>query len=176
MKKALRKRLTLTASFCCLLALFITLPAASGYGSNWNNATEISNGTTNEWSTTNGDIYYKICCNAGDNLSVTLIHYGGGQDLDLVLYHPNHTLIDGSYFSSINDQVNTTCAESGFHFVKVYPFAGTTPFQVTLIVSGATGTDCAGIPGFEVIPTLVGLIAATVLALMLLRSRKQILP
>ncbi len=175
MKKDLRKRLILTATLCGLLALFITLPTSFGYGTSFASATEVQNGTTNESLLTTSYVYYKICCSYGDSLSVTLTWYSG-YDLDLRLYDPSRTSVDSSSSSGVDDVCTESTLVSGWYYIRVSYYSGSIPALITLIITGATGINCpTPIPGFELISTLVGLIAATFLAVILLKSRKKIL-
>jgi len=178
MKKGLRKRLILTFTLCTLFTLFITLPQASGYGTSVATATTIVNGTTNEQMYTTSYAYYKVCCSAGDSLSVTLTHYGGGTDLDLKIYDIGGNQLDSSSSSTTDDECNITAPTNDYFIIRVSHYSGVVPLTINLIVTGATGSGCVMpsiIPGFEVLPTLFGLIAATFLALMILKSRRQIL-
>jgi hypothetical protein len=171
-----RKKSVLIAVFCSL-TLFIALPISSGYGISMQGATPITNGITNEQMTTTEYAYYKICCSMGDNLSVTLTYYGGGTDLDLVIFNRSGSILDSSYHSSSDDSCSVICSSSGYYYIDVINYANIVPSTINLIVSGATGSGCTSyrIPGFEIIITLVGLIAATFLGLILLKSRKVIL-
>ena len=176
MKKGLRKRLILTATLCGLFALFIMLPVSFGYGTSFNNATEISNGITNEVMLSDYIVYYKICCSAGDTLSVNLTDYGGSYDLDLAIISPDMTTVLDYSNTAGDEYCTTSCSSLGWYYIRVHNFAQIVPSTITLTVAGATGSGCpVGIPGFELISTLIGLIAATFLAVILLKGRTQIL-
>ena len=175
MRKDLRKRLIITASFCCLFTLMLAVPTSSGYGTSFSSATTITNGVTNESLLTTADVYYKICCVVGDNLYVVLTWYSG-NDLDLRIQDPTKSTVDSSSNIGTDDTCSETCQRSGWYFIEVDYYSGGIPALITLTVTGATGNVCTlGIPGFELISTLFGLMAATFLAVFLLKGRKLIL-
>lgn len=138
------------------------------YGTSFNSAEEIENGTYNKTLYGGDDAYYKIYCQRGDRLEVTLTMQAG-SDLDLYIYDHKYELVD---WSITTDDYPEECGEdievNGWHYIKVYryePESGTVAF--TLVISGASGRM---IPGFGIMLVLISL---GVLGLLLNKKKRS---
>lgn len=165
------KKIILYFSILLIVSFSILIPATIGYGSSVYNAEQKTNGTYNETLLSDDNsAYYKVFCNPGDDLTVTLTVNYPTYNLDLILYNQTYDSVDTSFLYADVDTVSDIVEESGAYYIIVLrydPPTGNVPFE--LVISGATGTG--GIPGFEIISLLVVIIST--ISVIYLRIRRN---
>jgi len=113
-----------------------------GESNNISNALAICSGRTvsgqvNEF--TDRDDVYKISVNSGQRL--TILMNGTGDDADLFLYSPDATdvhtdaRIATSEDTGNNESINIVVFTSGFWYVDVYSYSGTSNYNLTASIS-----------------------------------------
>jgi len=104
-----------------------------------------------------GFAYYKVYCNLGDYLVVTVEVDYPSDDIDLFLYDSLELLEDVSSISGDFDTVNAYPNSITYYYIVVDRYTPSTGFiPFTLTIEGATGI---AIPGFEIISLLIAVIS-----------------
>jgi hypothetical protein len=109
-----------------------------GESDNISDALSVSSGQTvcGQVSDADRDDVYKIYLTTGQQLTVSMS--GSGGDADLYLYPPGSTNVNIDPWTDIsvndgNDEyIQRTIGETGFWYVDVYSFSGTTEYSVTV--------------------------------------------
>jgi len=149
----------------------------SGYGTSFDNAEVITNGTYVDISFPSGqdNAYYKIYCKRNNNLQVTLSDFGHPTfDLDLLIYDPFEDLVDSSSNIIATESCSESCDVSGHYYIRVEKddccggSSGTTLF--TLSISGASGSP--GIPAFDILFVITGLLSTLGILLLISKQKK----
>jgi len=139
-----------------LVVFCLLLPIASGYGATIDLAETISPGTHSLiLYASHDDAYYKISCPSGQNLSVSLSYSYPTFDLNLLLYDPSQTQVDVSSEFDPPDEVEFINTTNGFYYIRVARFTGDENADFTLTIT-LTGTN--GVPGFDVLLIIYGLL------------------
>ncbi len=166
-----KKRIAIV-SILMLTTFFLIIPSSLAYGTSFADALIIRNGEYYETLDYNDDsAFYKVFCRARDSLQVTLSVNYPTYNLNPYLYNSSYILVDSSTDAATNDYVEGDPSTRGFFYIEVRrssPSIGPIPFR--LIISGTTGL--AGIPGFEIISLLIGVIS--IIFLIYLKMRRQI--
>ena len=154
------------ASFCLLI------PTSLGYGSGFYDAETKINGLHSETLLDyDDDAYYKVLCDSGDSLKVTLQVDSSFYDLDIYLYDSYQLLEDSSFNTGNFDDVFGYPDTDGYYYIQVErysPYSGDVPF--TLTITGARGIT---IPGFDIITLLIGVISVSgIICLKIKRKQK----
>ena len=150
------KKGVLISSLFILLSIFLILPISHGYGSSFGTAETITTGTRIEplYSSDNY-AYYKVDCSQGNYLMVSLT-FSPSFDLDLRLYDPAESYVDGSTSSTGgSEHCSELCSSSGYYYIKVSRYDGIGDVSMTITVSITTG-----VPGFEGIYILFALMVS----------------
>lgn len=166
------KKLILFVSVLFLASFCLLIPTSLGYGSGFSDAETKINGlhseTLNEY---DDDAYYKVLCDSGDSLKVTLQVESSSYDLDIYLYDSNQFLEDSSFSTGSFEDVWGYPDIDGYYYIQIErysPSYGDIPF--TLTISGAGGIT---IPGFDIIALLIGVISVSgVICLQVKRKQK----
>lgn len=122
--------------------------------------------------------FYKIYCNSGDYLIVTLTVDYPTYDLNIDIYDHNYDFQEGSYNTGAIDEVSDIVISKGYYYIRIIidfgdPPTGDVPF--TLVISGSTWSPPASsIPGFEIITLLIGLIPIVGLIYLRIKRKKEI--
>ncbi len=171
MKKEVKKKLILTSACCLLMAFLVLLPPAVGYGSDFNTAEALSNGTHNKTILAADDeAYFKVECTAGTTLDVFVSFNDGIFSVELFLYNPSQVSFSSDIGGTSPISLSNTIVTSGTHYLRFNRFSGAGDIALVIIIEGAN----PGIPGFEMLTTLLGLIASIGLILLIFRNRIQI--
>jgi hypothetical protein len=166
-----KKKIVFISILIFLASFFFTIPSSLAYGSSFNNALTIQNGTYYEILDYYDDYaYYKVFCRPGDSLFVVLTVDYPSYDLDLYLYDSSNYLEDSSTDAADDDYVYGYPTTRGAYYIRVTRYSPSTGFvDFTLQVSGATGSEI--IPGFEIYSLLVVIIST--IALIYLRIKRK---
>jgi len=158
----------LIASFC------LVIPTSLGYGTAYISAETKTSGTYYETLAIYDDnAYYKVFCNPGDLLQVTIIYDSMDYDLDLDLYTQARIFEDGSASTGDTDTVHANPNIACHYFIVVRRFSGSGSIQFTLDISGATGQEV--IPGFELISLLLVVISVIGVVYLKIRKKKKVI-
>jgi hypothetical protein len=118
------------------------VPAAPGDSDNIANALTICSGQAVSGVVTNGsdwDDVYKIQVEAGRQLTISM--NGSGGDADLYLFAPGSTDVntnspaDTSAQDGNNESIQYTVPGTGYWYIDVYAYSGTTNYNVTVTVN-----------------------------------------
>jgi hypothetical protein len=157
MKNASKKAMMLGFAIA-IVSLLAGIPLAKGYGLDFGSAETITTGTHSDYLySSDYRAYYKISCNQGQHLSVTLTYSSASPDYDLMLYDTNQNFIseDDSGMSKTSLSVQTICSKSGYYYIKVWE-NGVGDQLISLNVQQTT----AMVPGYDVTYTLLSIISA----------------
>ncbi|MFX1492703.1 MAG: hypothetical protein ACFFBZ_00310 [Promethearchaeota archaeon] len=154
------------ASFCVLI------PISLGYGYGFSDAEIKRNGIYNEELDYYDDYaYYKVYCRPGDYLVVDIQVGYPTYDVDLDLYDEYYLTVDSSSSDSTYDTVYTYSYSRTHYYISVErDFPSTGYISFTLTISGATGS---AIPGFEIIPLLIGIISVSCVIYLRVKRKKK---
>ncbi len=161
MRKELRTYLLLIILFCCFFTFF-RVPHSRSYGTGFDNAEVITNGTHYNISfpVDSLNAYFKIYCSINDSLQVTLSDFGHPTfDLDLYLYNRYKELVNSSAGVTASESCNGTAGINGYFYIRIEKenccggSTGETQFNLTIF--GATGSP--QIPSFKFVQIFLGL-------------------
>jgi len=117
------------------------LPAPPGESDNVNDALTVCSGQTvsGQVSDADWDDVYKIWTMANQQLTISM--NGSGGDADLFLFPPGSTDVDSdpwaaeSAFDGNDEFIQYTVLESGFWYIDVFSYSGSTNYNVTITLS-----------------------------------------
>ena len=90
----------------------------------------------------NGNDYFAVDLNQGQDLTVSMYFVHGDADLDLEVYDPNQNLVSDSQSTTDSEQVSITAQQSGTHYIRVYSFGdGTAPYTLDISLSETGDTE-----------------------------------
>src|SRR5271157_4625040 len=141
------KRSLVIAGVIVVIGFFAFAPLSNGYGTDFSSAEIISTGTTVESFGSQSSVYaayYKVNCNTGSTLKVSLTYLHASSSFDLTLYDPNQSYLtdqDGAY-TQISLSVQTVCKTSGYFYIRCWE-DGSGVDTLTLNV------QITAIPGFD---------------------------
>jgi len=168
-----KKRVAIISILMFLTTFFLIIPSSLAYGSSFSDALTIRNGEYHEMlNDYDNSAYYKVFCRTRESLQATLSINYPTYNLNLYLYNSSYILVDSSTDAATNKYVQGDASTRGFFYIEVRrssPSIGAIPFR--LIISGTTGL--AGIPGFEIISLLIGVISIIFLIYLKIRRQKD---
>ena len=171
MKPQMHQKLLLAAIMILLLLPLIPAPAIATYGTDFDTAQIITEGTYNETlGSTDNDAYYKVYCFTGTIFNVTISYNGSLHYLWLYTYDPKHYFISQSIMPEDVKNLTVTCERNGYFFIKVHRYGGGAvdiPFEITF-----NYIYRAFIPGFEMAFLLYTLVMILGFAITFRKTRK----
>ena len=95
------------------------------------------------------DDWYKISLSSGDDITVSLAFSDSNGDVDLELYNPSLSFLDGSYGVGDSEEVSaTSVSSSGDYYILVYGYyCDTNTYSMTITTTAAptpSGTNGTG--------------------------------
>jgi len=142
------------ASFCLLI------PTSFGYGSGFSDAEIRKNGFYLDTLNDNDDrAFYKVYCESGASLKVTIEVDYPTYDLDINLFNSYQSFRDSSYNYGDIDTVEGYPNIDGYYYIEVLrysPSDGDIPFVLTI-----EGARDSRIPGFDIVALLIGVISVS---------------
>jgi hypothetical protein len=165
-----QKKLILAGILVLLVLPFIPRPALAAYGTDFDTAQIITEGTYNETlSSTDTNAYYKVYCFTGTIFNVTISYNGSlGHYLWLITYDPKHYFISQSNMPEDVKNLTVTCERNGYFFIQVHRYSsGDIPFELTFDYIYR-----AFIPGFEMAFLLYSLVMILGFAIIFRKTHK----
>ncbi len=171
MNLQIQKKVLLGGIMILLLLPLIPAPALATYGTNYDTAQIITEGTYNETLTyPDGDAFYKVYCFTGTIFNVTISYNGSLHYLWLITYDPKEYFISQANGPEDVKNLTVTCERNGYFFIRVHRYGGgpvDIPFEITFDYIYR-----ASIPGFEMPFLLYSLLIILGLAIIFNKKRK----
>ena len=105
----------------------LTVETSGNDGSTFDTAIPVDNSTDRAYRIDGEDDYYAVSLNEGDELTAAIGFSDDAADIDMELYDPDQTEIEGSYSTSDDETVSITAEQTGTYYIRVYRYSGGTP-------------------------------------------------